>query len=271
MSVARHLSIAAWVLGGLLAAGVMACETNPAQNLTVEHIVAKNVAARGGLKAWRNVQTMVWRGHIETGKPAVPIKQFVYEWKQPNKTRFEVTLGDEKTMQVFNGANGWQVRASNNGGLALHRYSRSQLRSARDAQGIEGLLIDHEARGIAVALDGIDDVEGHSAYRLNVTLPSGAKRKVWVDAHTFLELKYERERYPTRGRSGGATVYYRSYQTVGGLQVPRTIETQSAGAAAAPEKMVVEDVALNLSLSDAHFGKPDVSRRDRERVISASR
>jgi hypothetical protein len=30
-------------------------------------MVEKNVAARGGLQAWRNVQTMVWTGKIGAG------------------------------------------------------------------------------------------------------------------------------------------------------------------------------------------------------------
>jgi len=35
--------------------------------LTAQRSSRKNVAARGGLEAWRKIQTMVWIGHIETG------------------------------------------------------------------------------------------------------------------------------------------------------------------------------------------------------------
>ena len=53
-------------------------------------------------------------------------------------------------------------------------------------------LTDYQAHGITVALDGIDEVEGHKAYRLNVTLPSGASHHVWIDAKTFLDIKPDR-------------------------------------------------------------------------------
>jgi hypothetical protein len=269
MRAARRSSIGTCVLAGLLSVAATAAELEPAQNLTVDQIVEKNVAAHGGLEAWRRVQTMVWNGRIESGNPAAPIARFVSEWKRPNKMRSEVTVEHEKTLHVFDGAIGWKVSASNTGAPALRRYSRSELRSARDAQGIEGLLIDHQARGIEVVLDGTDQIEGRGTYRLNVTLPSGARRRVWVDAQTFLEFKSQREPNPARRHAGPAPVYYRSYQRVDGLVVPRTIETEAHGATAAKTIMVIEDVTLNLVLSDAHFERPDVSHRDRTPLIWA--
>jgi hypothetical protein len=265
---ARHTGIGGCVVAVLLTAAAAACEVGPAQNLTVEQIVERNVTARGGLEAWRSVQTMVWDGHIEAGDPAAPIAQFVYEWKRPNKMRSEVTWAQEKATAVFDGAVGWRVLAPNTGPAALRRYTRSQLRSALDAQGIDGLLIDHQARGIEVALDGTEEIEGRSAYRLNVTLRSGAKRRVWVDAQSFLEVKSERESSPARGHFGPVPVYYRNYQRVGGLLVPGTIETRAHGSSAG-QATVIEGVTLNLSLSDAHFERPDVSSRVRTPLIWA--
>ncbi len=256
------------MVAGLLTAAAVAGEVAPAQNLTVEQIVEKNVAARGGLDAWRKVQTMVWDGYVETDDPTAPIAHFVYEWKQPNKMRSEITVAHEKTLRVFNGAVGWKVLPSDTGAPMLRRYSRSELRSALDAQGIEGLLIDHQARGVEVALDGIDQIEGRSAYRLNATLRSGAKRRVWVDAQTFLEVKFERELNTTRRHPAPAPVYYRSYQRVDGLLVPRTIESEPREGTPV-RTMVIENVSLGLSLSDAHFERPDLSRKDRIPLIWA--
>jgi len=262
------------MVAGLLTAAAMAgtaamaSQVGPARNLTVEQIVEKNVAARGGLEAWRSVQTMVWDGYVKTGEPATPIAHFTYEWKRPNKMRSEITVAHEKTVHVFNGAVGWKVLAPDSGLPALRRYTRSELRSTLDTQGIEGLLIDHQARGIGVALDGTDQIEGRATYRLTVTLRSGVTRRVWVDAQTFLEVKCEREADPARRHAASAPVYYRSYQRVDGLLVPRAIETEAL-AGSAVRTMVIEDVSLGLSLSDAHFEKPDVSRKDRTPLIWA--
>src|SRR5205807_287914 len=124
-----------------------------------------------------------------------------------------------------------------------------------EAQGIDGLLIDHQAKGIEVALDGTDEVEGRKAYRLAVTLPYGPLRHVWVAADTFLELKYDRQSHAPGGRGGGTvTVFYRNYRAIDGLQIPMTIETGAYGKGV--EKMVIDSVTLNPLLPDRRFARP---------------
>jgi hypothetical protein len=253
---------AAWALAGLIAATtpaawlVAAAGEDDPPTLTAEQIVEKNVAARGGLDAWRKVQTMVWTGHIQNGNPAAPIEAFIFELKRPNKTRFEITADHQKTLRVFDGVAGWKARTAATGAPTLRPYSPLELRSAHDAQGLDGLLIDHQAKGIKVGLDGADDIEGRRAYRLTVTLPSGSMRHVWIDAQTFLELKYDRESHAAAGRSVTVSVFYRNFRAIDGLQMPMTIEAE-AGAGRVTEKMTIDDVTLNPTLSDAHFEKPN--------------
>jgi outer membrane lipoprotein-sorting protein len=248
--------LGAWALAGLVSAAAAAGEADSAPTLTADQIVEKNVAARGGLEAWRKIRTMVWTGRIQTGNPSAPTVPFVLEYKRPNKMRFEIKADHEKSVRVFDGTAGWRARTSSSGAPTVKPYSPLELRSARDAQGIGGLLIDHQTRGIKVALEGTDEVEGHRAYRLAVTLASGSTRHVWVDAQTFLDLKYDRESHASGGSTGTASVFYRNYRTIDGLQIPMTMETGAEGGNAA-EKMVIDDVTLNPSLSDAHFEKPN--------------
>ncbi len=249
----RGLGVCA--LAGLITAAAAAGGADTGPGLTAAQIVEKNVAARGGLEAWRKIQTMTWTGHIETGNPAAPIVPFVFELKRPNKTRFEIREEQDRVVRVFDGSLGWKVRASRSGAPAVKPYTAEELRSAHEAQGIDGLLIDHQAKGIEVALDGSDEVEGRKAYRLAVTLPSGSLRHVWVDADTFLELKYDRLSHGPAGRGGTVTVSYRSYRAIDGLQIPMTIETGSPGRGV--EKMVIDNVTLNPLLSNARFARPN--------------
>jgi hypothetical protein len=198
---------------------------------------------------------MTWTGHIETGNPAAPVVPFVFEFKRPNKTRFEIREEQDRVVRIFDGSLGWKVRTSRGGSPAVKAYTPEELRSAHEAQGIDGLLIDHRAKGIEVALDGTDQIEGRKTYRLAVTLPSGSPRHVWVDADTFLELKYDRQSHAAAGRPGTVTVSYRDYRSIDGLRIPMTTETGAAGRGA--EKMVIDSVTLNPLLSDARFGRPN--------------
>jgi hypothetical protein len=247
--------LGACALAALITAAAAAGGAETGPNLTAAQIVEKNVAARGGLEAWRKIRTMAWTGHIETGNPTAPIVPFVFELKRPNKTRFEIREEQDRVVRVFDGSLGWKVRNSRSGAPGVKPYTAEELRSAHEAQGIDGLLIDHQAKGIEVALDGSDEVEGRKAYRLAVTLPSGSLRHVWVDADTFLELKYDRPSHAPAGRRGTVTVSYRSYRAIDGLQIPMTIETGSAGRGV--EKMVIDSVTLNPLLSDARFARPN--------------
>lgn len=252
--------LGAWALAGLTSAAVAAAGADAVATLTADRIVEKNVAARGGLEAWRKVQTMAWTGHLETDNPSAPMRPFVLEYKRPNKSRFEITGEHEKSVRVFDGAAGWKMRTSSSVAPSVKPYNPLEVRSAHDAQGIDGLLIDHQAKGIEVSLEGTDDIEGRRAYRLNVKLPSGSMRHVWVDAQTFLEVKSDHESHAPRG-GGIVSVFYRNYRTIDGLQMPMTIETDAPNAKMV-EKVVIDAVTLNPSLSDAHFERPaPVERR----------
>jgi len=255
--------IGARALAGLACAVAAVCAAPTAPSaLTAEQIVDRNAVARGGLEAWRKVRTMVWTGRIEAATASAPASEFLLEFKRPNKNRFEIDVDHEKSLRVFDGTRGWK---KGYGTPALRPYSPLEVRSAHEAQGIDGLLIDHEAKGVKVALDGTDEVGGHNAYRLDVTLPSGSKRRVWVDANTFLELRYDRPMRTRAGRDGTVSVYYRSYRTVEGLQVPQIIEASMADGRGA-WKWVIDEVTLNSSLSDAHFEKPQAPERWRNTV-----
>src|ERR1700693_3534481 len=196
----RWIAVAAPAAGGTV--GSVAAEQAPTSGLSAAQIAAKNVAARGGVEAWRKVQTMVWAGHMESPRAPVPDMQFVLSQQRPNKTRFEILAHNQRSVRVFDGARGWKARPTPDGRVGTEPYTPQELKFARAAQGIDGPLIDYEAKGIAAALDGIEEVEGNKAFRLKLTLPSGESHHVWIDVQTFLDLKYDRTSYTTAGVAG---------------------------------------------------------------------
>jgi hypothetical protein len=257
-----------WVLAGSFA--LLAMPTLAA-SLTAVQIVEKNVAARGGLEAWRNIKTMVWLGHIERANvPASSYLPFALEMKRPNKTRFEIKLQNQMSVRMFDGSRGWKLSTGRNGQLDAQPYTSEEVAFAREAQSIDGPLIDHHSKGITVALDGIDDVEGRKAYRLRVTAPSGASHHVWIDAETFLDVKSDRASRGPRGVAGTVSVYYHDYRAQQGVQMPFQIESGSElNKAQVRDKMVIERILLNPPLDDRIFSRPHTPGRG-NRISSAS-
>jgi outer membrane lipoprotein-sorting protein len=283
----------------LLFAGAIAI-TNAADasrsdvSLTAAQIADKNIAARGGLQAWRNVQALTLSGKLAAGgnqratvattarrpnqvmlppRPAEEVQlPFVMELKRPRKMRFELQFNGATAVQVFDGTNGWKLRPFLNRNL-VESYTSDELKIAGMQPDLDGPLIDYAAKGTIVALEGIEKVEERDTYKLKLTMRDGHTVHVWIDTATFLETKIEGQPRRLDGVNHPVEVYFRDYRPVGGLQIPYMLETKVLPVSQAngprqpsipSEKTVVDKVEVNPTLGDLAFSKPQV-------VSSASR
>ena len=262
--------IAIWALAGCISTAAVADELVTAAGLTAAQIVEKNIAARGGLEAWRKLQTMIWVGHIEGANAAVPSMPFVLELKRPNKTRFEIKAQNRLAVRIYDGTHRWKLRPTSIGLPELKPYTPEELSFAHDGQGIDGPLMDYQAKRVAITLDGVDDVAGRKTYRMSVKLPSGVSHHMWIDAQNFLDIKSDRESRNAFGQSGTVSVFYRNYRTIEGLQSPFTIES-GADTSKTTDKMVIDKILLNPPLEDRIFAKPSVPGRHNVISVDATR
>jgi hypothetical protein len=235
--------------------------------LTAEQIVERNVTARGGLVAWKAVQTMSWKGKMGAGgttymtvsaKGRLQQKEreemqlpYRLEFKRPLKSRLELDFNGQTAVQVYDGVKGWKWRPYL-GRDEWQPYSADELRQAAAEPGIDGYLIDHAGKGAKVELAGTDKVEGHAAYKLKVTRKDGQVRQVWVDGQSFLELKVDGAPRRLDGKLHAVAVYLRDYKQDQGLMVPHLQETVVQGVPK-NEKVTIESVTLNPPLDDARF------------------
>ncbi len=248
---------AAGFVTGFVAAMAVATTALAHSELTVAQIIEKNASARGGLEGWHKIQTMAWVGHVESAKFPGKNIPFLLEQQRPNRTRFEIAAENQKSIRAYDGRKGWKLRPGSNGIPELRAFTADELSFARGAQVIGGPLMEDVAQGGAVTLRGVDALDGHRAYALNVQLPSGTHHRVWVDTQSFLEVKYEREFRDSQGQNAVTAVYYRNYHSFDGLLMPVVIES-SAAAAVDTNKMVIERVALNPPLDGQIFEAPRV-------------
>jgi outer membrane lipoprotein-sorting protein len=272
-----------------LAADTKPGPTKPAPtNISAAQIVEKHVAARGGLQAWRSLQTLSVTGKMDAGagdsalrsdkiarlgvgasvKHAPPggatpadkagPKQvqlpFTLEMKRPRKSRLELQFAGKTAVQVFDGTNGWKVRPFLNRN-DVDTFTAEELKSEVDQPDMEGPLVDYAAKGTKVVLTGVESVDGHDAYKLKLTTKSGKVQYIWIDEHSFLDVKVQGTPRRFDGRMRDVFVYQRDFKTVGGLNIPHEYETAVDGVTQT-HKMVYESVKVNASLDDARFSKP---------------
>lgn len=252
------VSLTVFVLTAVLAPHPSLAKAGP-RKLSAEQIVARNVAARGGLEAWRKVQTMIWMGHIESVHATVPSMQFMLAQQRPNRVHFEINALGDKTVRVFDGSQGWKLRPGH-GRPEVQPFSGEELQFEQEGPGIDGVLIDSAAKGSSVEVQGVDEIDKRDAYHLVVHTASGETQHVWVDAKTFLEIRYDRPARAAGGASRTVSVVYRDYKATEGLQIPSVIET-GVGSGNTPDKMVIEKVLLNPPLDALTFSEPGAHRK----------
>ena len=265
---------------------------NPASraSLSAEQIVDKNVAARGGLQAWRAVQTMSLAGKLGAGGnqratlpvpmsnqksagpivPRRPVEEvqlpFVMELKRPHKMRFELQFNGKTAIQVYDGTNGWKLRPFLNR-LEVEPYTADEVKISSMQSDLDGYLVDYAAKGTRVELVGNERVEDRNTYKIKMTMKSGEVLHVWIDAETFLEAKIEGQPKRLDGTDHPVEVYFRDFRNVDGLQVPFTMETRvlpvqktATGlrdVPVPPERIIIDKVVLNPKFDDALFRKPE--------------
>jgi hypothetical protein len=222
--------------------------------LSADQIVDRNVTARGGDRAWRAVQTMSFAGKLDAGGKHETELPFVMQMKRPRKSRVEVTFANDKAVQVYDGTQGWKLRPYL-GRRNVEPFTSDELKAASMESDLDGLLIDHAAKGIRVDLEGVDKVEGNDAYKLKLTMKSGQVRHLWVDAKTFLEVKVDGNPRRMDGKLRPVEIYYRDYKSVSGLMLPYVLETSVQGTRLS-HKMTVENILVNPKLDDSLFTAP---------------
>ena len=261
--------------------------------LSAADIVDKNVAARGGLQAWRAVQTMSLAGKLGAGgnqratlpvpapgrkrasqmaiastRPAEEVQlPFVMELKRPRKMRFELQFNGQTAIQVYDGANGWKLRPFLNRHV-VEPYTADEMKMSSMQADLDGPLVDYAAKGTRVELVGMEKVEDRDTYKLKLTMKNGSAIHVWIDAQTFLEAKIEGQPRRLDGTDHPVEVYFRDYRPVNGLQIPYVLETRvlpvaqtALGFRDTPvpaEKTIIEKVVVNPKLDESLFSKPEI-------------
>lgn len=278
------------VIVGFVVSTAMASDTASARaNLSAAEIVDRNVLARGGLQAWREVQAISWSGKLGAGgnqrttlpmptpgkqlgklpvtpRPAAEVElPFIMEMQRPHKVRFELQFQGQTALQVYDGANGWKFRPYLNR-RDIEPYTPDELKIASMGADIDGPLVDYAAKGTQIELAGIEKVEDRDNYKLKLSMKNGQAIHVWIDAQTFLETKIEGQPRRLDGKDHPVEIYYREYRPVDGLQIPFVLETKVLPlpnpaskvreTPLPPEKITIEKVVVNPKLDAALFAKP---------------
>ncbi len=277
------------------AAALAAAEVKPAPaGLSAAQIVDKHLAARGGLAAWRALQTLSMSGKLDAGTadsvarstamarggPGASAKRagataqaaqsagktaeaqqvqlpFRLEMKRPRKSRLEIDFAGKTAVRVYDGERGWKLRPFLNREDA-EPFTADEAKAESAKADLDGPLVDYAAKGTQVALEGTEPVDGRSAYKLKLTTKSGDVRHVWIDTQSFLDVKVEGTPRRMDGKMRRVFVYQRDFRAVKGLMMP-FLDVSAIEGSPQTHRMVLESVTVNPAVDDARFAKPQMA------------
>ncbi len=249
----RRHAVFAWTT---LAITMLMASTALAQ--TVDEVIAKNIAARGGMDKIKAIQTVRMTGKMSMGPGFDAPMQM--DFRRPNQMRMQFTLQGLTGIQAYDGKMGWAVMPFM-GKKDPEAMSADDVKEFADQADIDGPLVDYKSKGNAVELLGKESVEGTDAYKLKVTLKSGTIRTLYLDADNYLEIKDEGKRM-VRGTEMEFEGTIGDYKPVQGVLFPYSMENSLKGH---PEKqkVTVDSIVVNPTMTADFFtmpAKPDSTK-----------
>ena len=222
---------------------------------TAEELVSKVLEARGGIARLKAIKAERVIGNISFGPGAEG--PFVVELKRPGKMHMEVTIQGQTIVRIYDGQGaGWIANpfADNKGPVAM---SGNDLKNISDESDFDGPLVDYQSKGNKIEYAGKDEVGGKPAEKLKLTTKSGDVRTYFLDASTFLLMKWEGVR-KNDDQEIPVESFFRDYREVNGVKFAFEIDTDSPGSGQS-QKLSIDKIELDPALDDIRFTKPSVA------------
>lgn len=220
--------------------------------LTLDEIVARYEAARGGRERWRAVRSIEMEGTFTSFSEEAP---FTLRRKRPNLYRFDTRMIQKETI-VAQDAGGpwWLYPLYGIDSLAKMGEAPVVVMTARDAE-IEPALVGYQEKGHKLVLAGRGNVSGQETLRLELTRSNGWVETWHLDPRTYLEVAVDSKvfDYSQGPQDMQERAWFSDFRTVDGLVIPHRIEKEY-GARHTVTK--VEKICVNPEMEDGVFAMP---------------
>lgn len=210
---------------------------------TVDDIIAKNLAAKGGVEKIKAIQSIRTTGTMSGMGPQSASLLTIS--KRPNLSRQEITVNGQAIVMAFDGTAARMINPM--AGPGVIDVPAEQVEMIKDQSDMDGPLVDYKAKGSTIEFIGSELVDGKQVIHLRISRKMLPVQEVLLDAKTFLETKITTQ---VPG-SGVFETVLSDYRDVQGLMMPFSIKTIAAGMTVNEVKL--SKIELNPVLDDAAF------------------
>lgn len=220
---------------------------------TVESVIARHVAARGG-EAWASIRSLKITGNYTAFSKVAPFTLYRQRDAEHAAARYYIdhVQGDKRVVISYDGTVAWWENPWT--GLPWrHRITGLDLRVLMQDVDFVDPFFDYQEKGYTVELVGHTDFEGQDVIRIDLTRPGGAKESWYLDPETYLEVARDATGAELGGQAFPQRTVFDDFRDVGGVKIPFYVETDWY---ARHRVMDVEEVELNAEVDDALFAMP---------------
>ncbi len=225
---------------------VIATSTAQAQNL--KDILADHFEAVGQKKL-KKVETLTLTGKLVQSGLEIPFKQIS---SRPSSFRIEGTFQGMTFVQTYNGTEAWILNPFA-GTTEAEPVPEDQMKSVTIQADMDGMLWDWKDKGYEAKFDKLEDVEGTSCYKIDVTTKDTSVYSYFIDVETNLILKTH-IKTKFSGVEVESDTYFSNYMQVDGLTLAGKIENRYNGQTG--EVIVIDKYEFDLVYDAKIFDKP---------------
>ncbi len=241
----------------------MAAGLAPAQEATLsaDEIIQKHITAMGGAGKLKAIQSSRATGKAVMGGGQMEASVTMWQ-KRPNRMRMEMNIQSRPLVTAFDGEIAWMINPFQ-GSTEPQKLGEDETRSAMDQADLDGALVDYQAKGHTIEVQGKEDVEGSPAWKLKVTRKNGLSDIQYIDAQTWLITKIVARR-KQMGQELEIEAFPGNYKPVNGVLLPHAIEQKMSGRTMF--QMTFEKFEPNLTIDDSLFRMPvpEAKRKSRK-------
>jgi len=231
---------------------------------TVDQIIARHAAARGGYEKLKAVRSVIYRGvYRENDQVAMPHAAMAL-MRPYYKLVGDPEHPDPDFAEGYDGS-AWELYGDP--GIVVRTVGAAAA-AARHATRIGGPLIDAADAGSTVTLEGVEQLAGRKAYRLLVRMQDGFEQQELIDAASWL-LVAERKAAPIHafGKSVETEQRFGDYRAVDGILFAFADREVEIATGKVLNEMQWTSITLNRDIDPKAFSPPAFTRTPLQQLL----
>lgn len=177
---------------------------------------------------------------------------FIQMAKRPDCIRIEGTFQGLSFIQTYNGKEGWNLNPFA-GATEPQPFTEDELKSMKYSADIDGMLWNWKEKSYTVTLEGKEDMEGTSCFKIKLATKDGDVFNYYLDADSYMMIRTN-TKVKVQGNETESDTYYSNYMQVEGMAMAGKVDTKMNGQIVMT--IVTDKVEFNTELDKSLFEKP---------------